>query len=94
MTPRAFVAGFAALAFTHISIAFTLRTNGIQWVDCESNVPQPLQDTELPKELPSTLRCGRLDVPMDYSKPFSIDNKITLGFSMYRPDNPQGLVNL
>ncbi|KDQ19584.1 hypothetical protein BOTBODRAFT_443473 [Botryobasidium botryosum FD-172 SS1] len=69
------------------------NVNNIQWIDCESSVPQPLQGVALPTTLPSTLHCGRLDVPMDYSQPFSTNNKITLGFAMYRPSNPKGLVN-
>jgi hypothetical protein len=31
---------------------------------------------------------------MDYAKPISPNNTISLGFSMYRPDTPLGLVNL
>ncbi|KDQ19582.1 hypothetical protein BOTBODRAFT_170657 [Botryobasidium botryosum FD-172 SS1] len=30
---------------------------------------------------------------MDYSRPLSADNQITLGFAMYRPNNPKGLIN-
>ncbi|KDQ19583.1 hypothetical protein BOTBODRAFT_443477 [Botryobasidium botryosum FD-172 SS1] len=67
--------------------------NSIQWVDCASSVPQPFQGIPLPGALPPTLHCGRLDVPMDYSQPFSTNNKITLGFAMYRPSNPKGLIN-
>ena len=66
----------------------------IQWIDCASHIPQPLKNTSLPATLPSTLHCGRLNVPMDYSEPMSDNNTITLGFSMYRPKNPQGLINL
>jgi hypothetical protein len=44
--------------------------------------------------LPLTLHCGQLDVPMDYSKPIGDSNTITLGFTMYRPNNSQGLINL
>jgi hypothetical protein len=66
----------------------------IQWIDCASHVPQPLKNTSLPATLPSTLHCGHLNVPMDYSEPMSDNNTITLGFSMYRPQNSQGLINL
>jgi CHASE1-domain containing sensor protein len=96
MLPLLF-AGIAALTFINSSQAGPLRyrqQNSIQWVDCASNVPQPLQGQSLPTTLPSTLHCGRLDVPMDYAKPIAADNKITLGFSMYRPDNPRDLINL
>ncbi|KAF4628966.1 hypothetical protein G7Y89_g9180 [Cudoniella acicularis] len=44
--------------------------------------------------LPSTLHCGQLDVPMDYSKPFGETNMITLGLAMYRPANPKGVLFL
>ncbi|KDQ19580.1 hypothetical protein BOTBODRAFT_28154 [Botryobasidium botryosum FD-172 SS1] len=70
------------------------RRASIRWVDCASNVPQPLQSAALPTSLPTTLHCGRLDVPMDYAQPLSAKNKITLGFAMYRPNNiPKGLIN-
>ncbi|KPM41125.1 hypothetical protein AK830_g5432 [Neonectria ditissima] len=42
--------------------------------------------------LPEALYCGRLDVPMDYSKPKSPENMITLGLAMYRPHKPQGVL--
>jgi len=61
----------------------------IVWVDCAQFVPQSTSTVDL-QNLPSTLHCGRLDVPMDYSKPFSDDNKITLGVATYRPANPKG----
>jgi hypothetical protein len=88
--------GLAALSLTTISVAVPaqLLSESIQWVDCAKNVPQPLQGIELPATLPSTLHCGRLDVPMDYTRPISSSNKITVGFSMYRSSNPQGLINL
>lgn len=70
------------------------QTSKIQWIDCASNIPDALNSNQLPSPLPSTLQCGRLDVPMDYTKPISSENKITLGFSMHRPENPLGLVNL
>ena len=70
----------------------------IIWVDCAQFVPQSTApsggsfnaSTVDLQNLPSTLHCGRLDVPMDYSKPFSDDNKITLGVATYRPANPKG----
>lgn len=77
------------------SLSIGKRGDAIQWVDCASNVPTTLNGTvQLPSPLPSTLKCGRLDVPMDYSKPMGDNNTITLGFSMYRPNNSQGLINL
>lgn len=79
-----------------LAAALSRQANGIQWVDCALNVPSPLLEDNitLPDTLPSTLACGRLDVPMDYSQPMDENNTITLGFSMYRPENPQGLLNL
>lgn len=69
-------------------------TPKIQWVDCAEHVPAPIVENNitLPSSLPSTLHCGLLVVPMDYSKKLSSSNNITLGFAMYRPKNPQGLL--
>jgi hypothetical protein len=74
----------------------------IQWIDCAQNVPLPLQqqfnvttwnDTNLPA-LPTTLKCGRLSVPLDHSYPISLNNTISLGFAMYRPKGAKTLLNL
>lgn len=88
--------GFVTILTVGSSVAVQLAeiTNRIQWVDCASNVPLPLQAIALPATLPPSLHCGRLNVPMDYAKPMTVNNMITLGFSMYRPDNADGLVNL
>jgi hypothetical protein len=71
--------------------------HGIRWVDCAHYVPQSTApegsfnaSTVDLNKLPSTLHCGQIDVPMDYSKPFCDDNKITLGLATYRPSNPKG----
>ncbi|KAJ7513112.1 Alpha/Beta hydrolase protein [Mycena galericulata] len=71
----------------------------IRWVDCHDNVPQPVESvlnvtgTSFNGTLPSTLFCGEMDVPMDYTKPFdSSSNNITIGFAMNRPQAPQGLI--
>ena len=70
--------------------------SGIRWVDCAKNVPQSSQsfNTSLIDltNLPSNLRCGQIDVPMDYSKPFCSTNMITLGLGMHRPSKPKGAV--
>lgn len=66
----------------------------ITWADCAKNLPSPLQGIQLPSTLPSTLKCGQLEVPMDYARPISPTNNITLGFAMYRPKHPMGLINL
>ena len=61
--------GLAIIVVANFSAALEITegTNRIQWIDCASNVPVPLQNTGLPSTLPSTLHCGRLDVPMDYN---------------------------
>ncbi|KAJ7607064.1 hypothetical protein B0H17DRAFT_967634 [Mycena rosella] len=71
----------------------------IRWVDCHANVPQPMESvlnvtgTTFTGSLPSTLFCGEMDVPMDYTKPFeSATNNITIGFAMNRPQTPSGLI--
>jgi hypothetical protein len=89
-----FLASVAILSLPCLSTALIARGNSIQWVDCGRNIPEPLQGIPLPTVLPSTLKCGRLDVPMDYAYPMNSNNRITLGFSVYRPDNPKGLINL
>ncbi|KAE8449055.1 hypothetical protein EG329_008643 [Mollisiaceae sp. DMI_Dod_QoI] len=84
--------------FTSSSLARTIPAPSIRWLDCAETVPGPTtSDTfnasaiDLMK-LPSTLHCGQLDVPMDYSKPFCESNMITLGLAMYRPVNPKGVL--
>ncbi|KAJ6473302.1 Alpha/Beta hydrolase protein [Mycena vulgaris] len=71
----------------------------IRWVDCHENVPQPiasalnLTGTIFNGSLPSTLFCGEMDVPMDYTKPFdAATNNITIGFAMNRPNSSSGLI--
>jgi len=70
----------------------------INWVDCAKNVPDVASafDTSALNlaNLPSTLHCGQLDVPMDYSKPFGDTNQVTLGLAMYRPVKPKGVIFL
>ncbi|EIN04628.1 hypothetical protein PUNSTDRAFT_146302, partial [Punctularia strigosozonata HHB-11173 SS5] len=73
----------------------------LEWIDCSVNVPAPVQQqfnvttwnaSGLPP-LPSTLACGHLTVPLDYSAPISDTNNITLGFAMHRPGNATQLLN-
>jgi hypothetical protein len=75
------------------------RNQTIRWVDCHANVPQPIESvlnvtgTSFNGSLPSTLFCGEMDVPMDYTKPFDAStNNITIGFAMNRPKKPSGLL--
>lgn len=70
--------------------------HAIRWIDCAQFVPQSTvpggsfnASTVDLQNIPSTLHCGQLDVPMDYSKPFCEDNKITLGIATYRPAKPK-----
>ncbi|KAJ7104934.1 Alpha/Beta hydrolase protein [Mycena epipterygia] len=45
--------------------------------------------------LPSSLFCGGMDVPTDYTKPFdSCSNNITIGFAMNRPKKSEGVIIL
>jgi hypothetical protein len=80
----------AVLAYSSAALQVIERPHYIQWVDCALDVPQHLQATALPR----TLHCGRLDVPMDYAEPLAANNIVSLGFSMHRPNKPQGLRNL
>lgn len=87
---------------TRAVAAATVNTR-IQWVDCANNVPVPIQQaynltgqswkgSHLPV-LPKTLKCGRINVPMDYEKPISANNTISIGFAMYRPNGAKELLN-
>lgn len=73
-----------AVAVTAASTADSPASD-IQWVNCSQNVPSTLDTTTDLTNLPSTLLCGEMVVPMDYSQPISEENNITLGLSMYRP---------
>lgn len=67
----------------------------IQWVDCAQNVPIyfTLAGITVPTtNLPSTLKCGELVVPMNYDEPISDENNITLSIAMYRPPEPKGVL--
>ncbi|KAK5186997.1 hypothetical protein LTR44_001004 [Exophiala sp. CCFEE 6388] len=79
-----------------VSVAALPSNQTIRWVDCSKHVPNTdialnLTGVDL-SALPSTLHCGQLEVPMDYSKPISSSNNITLGLAMYRPKNPKGVI--
>ncbi|KAF7353939.1 hypothetical protein MVEN_01080200 [Mycena venus] len=72
----------------------------LRWVDCTTHVPLPIQfalnittaPPTFPGPLPPSLKCGEMDVPMDYAKAIAPDNQITVGFAMNRPQNPKGLL--
>jgi hypothetical protein len=78
-----------------LSISSTsVTSSSIRWTDCTKNVPESSRHFSTSaidlSSLPSTLHCGQLDVPMDYSRPFCKTNMITLGIAMYRPSKPKG----
>jgi hypothetical protein len=79
-----------------VATSVSQRSSGsIEWVDCSQNVPIyfSLANLSVPTtDLPSTLQCGELVVPMDYEKPISAVNNITLSIGMYRPANPKGVI--
>jgi hypothetical protein len=82
--------------WTTLSTAHVVPLERITWVACSQVVPDfpgvlNLTGVDL-ANLPSTLHCGQIVVPMDYEKPLCADNNITLGFTMYRPANPHGVI--
>ncbi|KAF2812960.1 alpha/beta-hydrolase [Mytilinidion resinicola] len=84
------------LAYLCAVLVGAASTHYIDWVDCSKHVPPPatfLNTTNVNlSSLPQTLHCGRINVPMDYSKPIGVNNNITLGLAMYRPANPKGVI--
>ncbi|KAI1346989.1 hypothetical protein F5Y01DRAFT_319158 [Xylaria sp. FL0043] len=85
-------------AFLYILLAlFVWPIHGyipsIQWLDCHAHVPSTLtlNSAEL-MSLPETLQCGQISVPMDYSRPYSCANSITLGIAMHRPQKAKGAI--
>lgn len=84
---------FFLLSCSFFCSALPTDVSTIKWVDCAQHVPWTLNTTDIDLEnLPSTLKCGRLVVPMDYEKPIGAKNNITLGLAMYRPRNPKGVI--
>ncbi|KAH0846036.1 alpha/beta-hydrolase [Fonsecaea pedrosoi] len=86
-----------ATALFCFSITLAAAHPEILWTDCSEHVPPSdvfnATGVDL-QHLPSTLKCGRLVVPMDYSKPLSESNNITLGLAMHRPVQPKGVIFL
>ncbi|KEF62526.1 uncharacterized protein A1O9_00499 [Exophiala aquamarina CBS 119918] len=75
--------------------SITAANPEIVWVDCRDHVPPSdvFDPTGIDLErLPSTLKCGQIVVPMDYSRPLDAGNNITLGLAMHRPPNPKGVI--
>jgi hypothetical protein len=92
------VSACLVLSCAFLAAAAPVYTPKINWVDCAKHVPGPgtaLITSGLNlSALPATLHCGQMEVPVDYSKPISATNNITLGLAMYRPPKPQGLLFL
>jgi hypothetical protein len=85
----------ATLALAQPGGSHRLQESEIKWLDCRDQVPFTLDLGGVDKEnLPDSLHCGELVVPMDYAKPISAQNNITLGIAMYRPEKPKGVVFL
>ncbi|KAI0813225.1 hypothetical protein GGR55DRAFT_703220 [Xylaria sp. FL0064] len=65
----------------------------IEWLDCHAHVPSTLTLNSTERmSLPETLRCGQISVLMDYSRPYSYANSITLGIAMHRPQKAKGAI--
>lgn len=63
----------------------------INWVNCKDFLPTSLAgalSNATLDALPSTLHCGRIEVPVDYSEPLCVTNNI----ARYTPDNPRSTV--
>ena len=89
---------YLSISWAFFAAALPAHTSNIEWVDCSKNVPAPatyLNTTGVNlSALPQTLHCGRMVVPMDYSRAISASNNITLGLAMYRPAKPKGVLFL
>ena len=78
---------------TFFAIAHSINSSNITWVDCSQNVPNIFDSTGVDlANLPPTLHCGQIEVPLDYAKPLGVSNKIILGLAMYRPERPKGVI--
>ncbi|KAI1737678.1 hypothetical protein F4680DRAFT_467959 [Xylaria scruposa] len=67
--------------------------HSVEWLDCHDHIPSTLAltSTEL-MNLPKTLQCGRISLPMDYNRPYGYENNITIGLAMHRPHDPKGAI--
>ena len=97
-SPRVFLGLAFILSPAFPLVAASTYSPNIAWVDCAKHVPIPATNLNVTgvnlSALPPTLHCGQLVVPVDYSKPISASNQITLGLAMYRPPNPKGVLFL
>lgn len=64
--------------------------SNITWIDCKQAVPAALVEANfaVPDALPETLKCGSLEVPLDWDKPLASDNKISVGFAIHAASQP------
>lgn len=93
LSPKSSLPAAVLLLLFTPSFARAACSKSIRWVDCREHVPSTLDLTGVNlSDLPPTLHCGQLDVPMDYSRPLSPNNRITLGLAMYRPAKPKGVL--
>lgn len=99
MPSKCFFLEFLSLSsLATLTTARLLPKSSIDWVPCSENVPESTIDNGGSFDassiditvLPSALKCGRLDVPMDYSKPFGDSNRITLGLAVVRSPSSKG----
>ncbi|KAJ7255668.1 hypothetical protein C8J57DRAFT_1075388, partial [Mycena rebaudengoi] len=72
----------------------------IRWLDCHDRMTLAFAGKAFNAEttifngtLPDSFKCGEMDVPMDWAKPFDAEtNHITIGFAMNRPKVSSGLL--
>jgi hypothetical protein len=96
---------FAALALLQSLVLPTaahaihpIHSSEIKWLNCSQNVPIAfeLNSVVIPPSilanLPPSLYCGEIEVPMDYRAPFCAENKITVSLAMLRPHKPKGVI--
>lgn len=83
-----------AAAFLPLALAARIPrtyTPKVTFLDCAKTVPDSLAgllSPEILANLPPSLKCGTVDVPMDWDKTFSTaQNKITIGFTSHSPEN-------
>lgn len=98
MSTISYVAALALLNSLMMLGAVHGFQSSIKWLNCSQTVPDAfaLSGNPLPNSvianLPSSLHCGEIDVPMDYGKPICSENKITLSLAMLRPNKPKGVI--
>ncbi|WWC64840.1 uncharacterized protein I303_107454 [Kwoniella dejecticola CBS 10117] len=66
----------------------------ITWVNCSEAIPLPIQQANitLPGTLPESLKCGIINVPLDYSKPMCETNNLNISFAFNSVNSKHGLL--